>query len=248
MWERAEAGQLWTCGGITVTTVKYHAERYSWTESHPDGIDAAVLMRHGAYRRRADGIEGVVDPNTGCFRQRGGESSVANFTGEPEEFTVIALELCLLDSLFALPKLPAGSFAVTPEIDLRHRMLLREAATGSEGVEEDVISLVASVSSNEAPTSCADPVPAPSRIGAAWSATPSRCSTPPTAPSRCRNSPVASGRHRSISAACSGRSPAARSRSTGCASVYEPCSTDSARARRTSLCSPTPSDSLITAT
>lgn len=146
MWERAEAVKLWDGDGLTLTTVAYHAERYPFTEPNPDEIDAVVLMRHGAYRRRADGIESVVDPNTGCFRRRGGDVCVANFTGEPEQFTIIELAPCLLGSLFAVPTLPAGPFPVTPEIDLRHRILLRDADAGDDdGVEEDVIRLVGAV-------------------------------------------------------------------------------------------------------
>ena len=135
----------WQGEGVNLTTVRYHAEPYEWKEPHHDTTDAVVLMRCGAYRRRVDGIESVVDPNTGCFRQRGGEVSVANFTGAPEEFTVIELESCVLGSMFAIPTLPAGPFAVTPEIDLRHRMLLRDIAAGDDDAEEDMIRLVGAV-------------------------------------------------------------------------------------------------------
>ena len=146
MWERAEAATLWTGDGVTLTTVRYHAEPYTWKASSPDDTDALVLMRRGAYRRLADGIESVVDPNSGCFRQRGGEVSVANFTGAPEEFTVIEVQPYLLGSLLADPALPAGPFVVTPAIDLCHRMLLRDVSGGvDDGVEEDVLRLVGAV-------------------------------------------------------------------------------------------------------
>ncbi len=43
--------------------------------------------------------------------------TVANFTGEREEFTLLELEEPALAELFAESCLPAGTFQVTPEID-----------------------------------------------------------------------------------------------------------------------------------
>jgi AraC-like DNA-binding protein len=147
MWERSDWTTLWSNGSITFARVSYHAERYRWTPPTLGGIDAVVLVRCGAFRRRADGVDHVVDPHTGYFRRRGEEVSVANFTGEPEEFNVIQLAPSLLQDLFAEPELPGGPVPITPEIDLMHRVLTASVSRQDDdvAVEEQVLELVTSV-------------------------------------------------------------------------------------------------------
>jgi AraC-like DNA-binding protein len=146
MWESAESTTLWAQDGLALTRVRYHAERYDWSAPLTGDIDGVVLICYGAFRRRSDGVDHVVDPNIGYFRRVGEEVSVANFTGEPEEFSVIQLGTSLLGSLFAAPELPNGPFGVTSGIDLGHRMLLRSLASGmaNDDVEEQVIRIVGS--------------------------------------------------------------------------------------------------------
>jgi AraC-like DNA-binding protein len=111
--------------------------------SHLDGI---VLVQSGAYRRRSDGVDHIVDTHTGCFRRIGEEVSIANFTGEPEEFTLVELSALVLEGLLASGALPNGPFSVTPEIDLAHRTLLtRLDHRDPDSTLERIIDLVGSI-------------------------------------------------------------------------------------------------------
>ncbi len=148
MWETGDTTELWTCGGIRVSRRRYHAERYPWGEPYiVDERDAVSLVRYGAYRRRSDGVEHLVDANTGFFRRRGEEVEVANFTGEREEFTLLELDEPTLAELFAEPLLPGGPFQVTPEIDFAHRLLLRSIRSRSDEamIEESMMRLITSI-------------------------------------------------------------------------------------------------------
>jgi AraC-like DNA-binding protein len=135
MWERDETSTLWRCAGIQVDRERYHAERYSWREPHQDPLNAITLMRYGAYRRRADGVDHVVDVNNGCFLRRDETVTLANFTGEPEELTHVVVSDDFLAQLLAEPILPGGPFTVTPKVDLDHRILLRAIDHGADDAE-----------------------------------------------------------------------------------------------------------------
>ncbi len=147
MWERQQEVEIWAGEGLKIHRLCYHAERYSWSNSFVPEDNGVVLARHGAYRRRSDGVEHLVDVNTGFFRRAGEEVSAANFTGEPEELTMIRIEEHVLESVLAEPLLPTGPFSVTPEIDFAHRLLLRGIRHDSDSVdiETRAIELIAAV-------------------------------------------------------------------------------------------------------
>jgi len=71
--------------------------------------------------------------------------TVANFTGEREEFTLLELEEPALAELFAESCLPAGTFQVTPEIDFAPRLLLCSIRSRSDEamIEESFMRLIA---------------------------------------------------------------------------------------------------------
>jgi AraC-like DNA-binding protein len=148
-----DASTLWCSAGIRVNHERYHATRYPWCRPWVHSLNAITLMRKGTYRRRADGIEHVVDPNSGCFLRSGEEVSVANVTGEPEALTHVVLSEDLLTQLFVEPMLPSGSFAVTPDVDLGHRMLLRAIDVGADDaeIERRAIGLAATVVTRRRP-------------------------------------------------------------------------------------------------
>jgi AraC-like DNA-binding protein len=145
MWVKDETTALWHTDELRVYRRWYHAERYPWSEPYSTPCDAVTLLRYGAFRRRAGGIEHVVDTNTGCFRRRGEETAAANFTGAPEEFTVIEVTEDGLAELLAEPELPSGPFRVDTAIDLAHRELLLAIGRGDDdaAIEEAVVGLVA---------------------------------------------------------------------------------------------------------
>jgi AraC-like DNA-binding protein len=144
MWAKDETTNLWHNDALRVVRHWYHAERYPWGESYAAARDAVSLLRYGAFRRRSGGVEHVVDANTGFFRRRGEETTAANFTGAPEEFTLIEITEDGLGELLAEPALPSGPFRVAPDIDLGHRELLLAIRRGDDDVaiEEQVVGLV----------------------------------------------------------------------------------------------------------
>lgn len=145
MWEREEVDHLWSNGELRIHRFWYHAERYPWGEPYAPSSSAVGLLRYGAFRRRTGGIEHLVDANTGFFRRKGEEAEAANFTGAPEEFTLIGMSDAALGELFAEPVLPPGPFTVDPVIDLGHRELLAAIRRGDDdaAIEEGVVALVA---------------------------------------------------------------------------------------------------------
>jgi AraC-like DNA-binding protein len=144
MWAKAETATLWDNGAVNAVRHWYHAERYPWGDPYSTERDAVTLLRYGAFRRRSGGIEHVVDSNTGFFRRRGEEAAAANFTGAPEEFTLIEVSEDGLGDLFAEPELPSGPFRVDPDLDLAHRELLLAIRRGDDDVaiEERIVGLV----------------------------------------------------------------------------------------------------------
>ena len=126
MWVKERDAELWKGQGVQICRLAYHAERYPWSDPFVSNDNGVVLARYGAYRRRSDGVEHLVDVNTGFYRRDGEEVSVANFTGEPEELTTIKFDAHVLESTLAEPALPTGPFLVMPDIDFAHRLLLRE--------------------------------------------------------------------------------------------------------------------------
>jgi AraC-like DNA-binding protein len=133
--------ELWSGNGLQIHRLCYHAERYTWSDDFVPEDNGVVFARHGAYRRRSDGVEHLVDANTGFFRRAGEEVSAANFTGEPEELTMIRIDKCVLDSILAEPSFPTGPFSVTPEIDFAHRLLLREIKHDPDDVDVETRAL-----------------------------------------------------------------------------------------------------------
>ena len=99
-----------------------------------------MFARHGAYRRRADGVEYIVDGNTGFVRRPGEEWSSAVFTTAFEEVTVLEVDP---DRLGHLPDLTdaAGPVPVEPDVALAHRLLVRALRGDELRVDEGVIEL-----------------------------------------------------------------------------------------------------------
>jgi transcriptional regulator GlxA family with amidase domain len=80
----------------------------------------------GVYRRRADGVEQIVDPNTAFFRRAGEEASVAHFTDRPDQLTVIDIQPDTGPDPLAEVTEATGPFSVSPAIDLAHQLLLAD--------------------------------------------------------------------------------------------------------------------------
>ena len=101
---------------------------------------ALVFVRCGAYRRRADGVEYIVDGNTGFVRRPGEEWSSAVFTSAYEELTVLEVDP---DRLGHLPDLTdaAGPVPVEPDVALAHRLLVGALRADELQLDEGVLDL-----------------------------------------------------------------------------------------------------------
>jgi AraC-like DNA-binding protein len=99
-----------------------------------------AFVRHGAYRRRADGVEYVVDRTTGWVRRPGEEWSTAPFTTAYEELTVLELDPDRIDDLPDLAAL-AGPVTIRPGLALAHRLLIGSLSGDALAVDEGVLHL-----------------------------------------------------------------------------------------------------------
>ena len=115
---------LWEADGISIEVVRGHFPLRSWGEWVQTTNWGVVLVRRGAYRRRADGVEHVVDANTGFVRRPGQEANVSVFTTAYEELTILQFEPGKLGGLPDLAK-AVGPVQVDPKLALAHRLLLR---------------------------------------------------------------------------------------------------------------------------
>jgi AraC-like DNA-binding protein len=132
----------WCAGGIGLTTLRGASRPTTWTAPVMTTGWALILARRGGYRRRADGLEHIVDANTGFLRGPGQDVSTATFATR-HELTSLQIEAPFLDHL---PDLTAsrGPITVEPRVALAHRMLLRglEESPEAMSIESAVLTLV----------------------------------------------------------------------------------------------------------
>jgi AraC-like DNA-binding protein len=126
---------LWKADGISIEVVRGNFRPYSWSKPNPTTHWGVILARRGAYRRRADGVEHVVDANTGFVRRPGQEASVSVFSTAYEELTILQFEPGKLGRLPDLTK-AVGPIQVDPKLALAHRLLL--GAVHSDDLETEV--------------------------------------------------------------------------------------------------------------
>jgi AraC-like DNA-binding protein len=115
---------LWEADGISIEVVRGRFQPYGWSKPNPTTRWGVVLARRGAYRRRADGVEHVVDANSGFVRRPGQEASVSVFTTAYEELTVLQFDPGKVGGLPDVTK-AVGPIEVDPRLALAHRLLLR---------------------------------------------------------------------------------------------------------------------------
>ena len=117
-WSR----RLWCRDGISVIDVRGEYEPFPWTATWLNDRWSIVLPRSGVYRRRYDGVEHVVDTNTGFVRRPGQETAMAMPTGVPDTLTIIDVDEAALGAVDPLTGAD-GPLRVTPKVSLGHRLL-----------------------------------------------------------------------------------------------------------------------------
>jgi AraC-like DNA-binding protein len=131
----------WSGDGFRIHTLRARYQPASWCVSHESPTWAFVLARRGAFRRQADGLEYVVDANTGFVRRPGEVWRTAIFTTALEELTIVELEPTALAHLPDLGS-SVGPFAVDPPKALAHRLLVHDLRSDDLDIEIDVLDLV----------------------------------------------------------------------------------------------------------
>ena len=131
----------WTADGITIETLRGRFHPYGWSKPTPTTHWGVVLARRGAYRRRVEGVEHMVDVNTGFLRRPGQEASVSVFTTAYEELTFLQFEPGKLGELPDLTK-AVGPIRVDPRVGLAHRLLIGAVGTDDLETEAGVHALI----------------------------------------------------------------------------------------------------------
>jgi AraC-like DNA-binding protein len=133
----------WSSGGIRLTTVWGAPPPTGWTAPILTTSWALTLVRRGAYRRRGDGHEHIVDANTGFLRAPGQEVSTATLPDTMELLTTVGIEPPFLHHLPDLTSIH-GPVSVEPRVALAHRLLLHSLDESDDalGMEAAVVDLV----------------------------------------------------------------------------------------------------------
>lgn len=115
---------------VWITDVRCDGGTDRWSGPEPVSTFALILLRTGRFRRRADGVEAVLDPMVAYVQRPGSEQQVAHPAGG-DTCTAIGLSSRMLGSLLD-PDYPAQllPLPVPPAADLAHRLMLRDIARG----------------------------------------------------------------------------------------------------------------------
>lgn len=140
--------------GLDVLKVKSLFEPHPWSARSVANTWGVVLVRYGAYARRSNADDRVVDATTGLVRRPGDEVAYRHFLPTPDEVTVINFDPSLLDIVPGLADM-GGAFPVKAELDLAHRLLVRglEGSPGGrvseDAHEESVLGLLHQIARRE---------------------------------------------------------------------------------------------------
>ena len=142
----------WSSGGIRLTTAWGAPPPTGWTAPILTTGWALTLVRRGAYRRRGDGQEHIVDGNTGFLRGPGQQVSTATIPDTIELLTTVGIEPPFLHHLPDLTSI-RGPITVEPWVALAHRLLLRSLEERDDALcmEAAVVDLVSRCLRQSAP-------------------------------------------------------------------------------------------------
>jgi hypothetical protein len=98
---------------------------------HTEG-QVMVFVRRGCFVRRANGGETVLDATVAYCMNAGDEQRYDHPHDHGDECTSLGFDADALASIWpGDPILPAGPLAVSPQIDLEHRLLVVAAHNGA---------------------------------------------------------------------------------------------------------------------
>jgi AraC-like DNA-binding protein len=138
-----EANTAWCGWGLRLITLRADALSTTWTAPAVTRSWGLTLARRGAYRRRVDGLEHIVDASTGFVQAPGQVVSTATSWTGVKELTTIEVRAATVEHLPGLRDGP-GPIEVEPPVALSHRLLLRQIALDldSLSIESAVLRLI----------------------------------------------------------------------------------------------------------
>jgi AraC-like DNA-binding protein len=97
------------------------------------GGHAVVLVRRGCFVRSVEGVESVLDPTVAYCMNPGEEQRYDHPHNDGDDCTSLSLSAELVAALWGgEQRLPSAPLAISPEIDLEHRLLLSAARSGGD--------------------------------------------------------------------------------------------------------------------
>ncbi len=136
---------LFDTPSLHVYDVRCAHARGPWAAVETAPGAAVIFARRGAFRRRAEHGEQVVEPGVAVFQRAGEQEEYAHPQDGGDDCTAVRISDALLAEL--VDELPPGVVATSARDDLAHRAIVAAARRGEapEALEERTIALLASV-------------------------------------------------------------------------------------------------------
>src|SRR3954469_13814077 len=127
----------WAAGdGVSVADVACRHERGRGRDSEEALANAVVFVRRGCFVRSGNGREHVLDPTLALCITAGQEQRYDHPHAHGDDCTALFLSPDQTASLWGgAPELPTTPLRVSPELDLRQRLLLAAARRGADAHE-----------------------------------------------------------------------------------------------------------------
>lgn len=129
--------------GINVMKARARFDPHPWSETAVAETWGLILVRTGAYARRTNGDERVIDATIGVIRKPGDEIAYRHFLRPPDELTIIDFAPHALEAVPTLMDAPPA-FQIDARADLTHRFLARSLddhprGAASHGKHEEAV-------------------------------------------------------------------------------------------------------------
>lgn len=119
--------------GVEISDVACRHRRGRGLPGEQAGGHSIVFIRRGCFVRSVNGVESVLDPTLAYCMNPGEEQRYDHPHDRGDDCTSLVLHPDLVASLWGgEPELPSEPFAVRPELDIEHRLLLGAVRRGAD--------------------------------------------------------------------------------------------------------------------
>lgn len=122
---------IWCAGGPILVAGRCPVEGREWTDGPPQEHHRVMMVRSGAFLRRLNGTETLVDSTSVSVLRPGDDMQVAHPFGCGDLFTVVQLS----EEEAQERELCGGEFSLGDELDMAHRRMLGAARRGVDELE-----------------------------------------------------------------------------------------------------------------